>query len=417
MLSVSPRVFRPHLRAVVSAAPLVPFRAVAGGLPIVLGLFISHRWGRQELAAFMLAHATVTIVVAVVDWGATRALPRNLATLAADAATELLAAGNALRIALVGVAAGLVAALTAAGAIDADAARYLAILFPLCPLFLVTTNAVSERVVAAETGGITTAVAAGLLTFAGLGAIVLGLGAGVLWLVAAYVAGKAIEALLLVSGRWWVLSVGTAGVADTAAALWPFAAQTILGVIYSRLSVFTVERVTTRAELGVFSVALACQNALLLIPTSLALMQFPELTRRWQEGNAGAARRILVRYAIVAVPAVLVGALALLIVSGRIARALDVPPAMMPFVAAFAALAFMSSLSILGGFLLQARGQERLVSRLSVLTLSLALVYQVAALRLWGLWGIVAAVAAAEATTIVVFAVALACAGRDRDGG
>src|SRR6185436_10896161 len=57
LLSVSPRVFRPHLRAVVSAAPLVPFRAVAGGLPIVLGLFIAHRWGRQELAAFMLAHA------------------------------------------------------------------------------------------------------------------------------------------------------------------------------------------------------------------------------------------------------------------------------------------------------------------------------------------------------------------------
>ena len=174
---------------------------------------------------------------------------------------------------------------------------------------------------------------------------------------------------------------------------------------------------TTRAELGVFSVALACQNALLLVPTSLALMQFPELTRRWQEGNAGAVRRILVRYTLVAGPSVLLGAIALSSVSGRIARALDVPPAMMPFVAAFAALAFLSSLSILGGFLLQARGQERLVSRLSVVTLSLALVYQVAALRLWGLWGIVAAVAAAEATTIVVFAVALAYAGRDRDGG
>ena len=333
------------------------------------------------------------------------------------AASSPIAAGNALRLGLAGLAAVLVGVLAAAGAIEADAAPYLAILFPLCPLFLVTTNAVSERVVVAETGGITAAVAAGLLTFAGLGAIAIGLGRGPHWLVAAYVAGKAIEALLLVSGRWWVLSVGTAGVADTAAALWPFAAQSILGIIYSRLSVFTVERVTTRAELGVFSVALAFQNALLLIPTSLALMQFPELTRRWQEGNAGAARRILVRYTLVAGSSVLLGAIALVSVAGRLGRALDVPPAMMPFVAAFAALAFVSSLSILGGFLLQARGQERLVSRLSVVTLSLALVYQVAALRLWGLWGIVAAVAAAEITTIVVFAAALAYVGRNRDGG
>jgi hypothetical protein len=36
-----------------------------------------------------------------------------------------------------------------------------------------------------------------------------------------------------------------------------------------------VERATTRAELGIFSVALSFQNALLLVPTSLALTQFP----------------------------------------------------------------------------------------------------------------------------------------------
>src|SRR4030095_15276761 len=104
-----------------------------------------------------------------------------------------------------------------------------------------------------------------------------------------------IEAAILASGRWWVLSLRTTGVAATAAAFWPFAAQMILGVIYSRLAVFTVEQATTRAELGVFSVALAFQNAFLLIPTSLALTQFPELTRRWQDGNVRAVRRILVR--------------------------------------------------------------------------------------------------------------------------
>ena len=118
------------------------------------------------------------IAVAITDWGATRALPRNLATLASDAAAELLAAANALRLTLAGAALIVAAALVVAKAVDTDAARYLTILFPLCPLFIVTTNAVSERVVAGETRAITTAVAAGLLTFALLGGMMLALGFG-----------------------------------------------------------------------------------------------------------------------------------------------------------------------------------------------------------------------------------------------
>ena len=405
----SAHLFRPDLRAVASAAPLIPFRAAAGGMPIVLGLFLAHRWGRHELAAFTIAQAAVTIAVAVTDWGATRALPRNLATLAADAAGELIAAGNALRLALVAAAVIAAGSLVVAGAIDGDAARYLAILFPLCPLSIVTTDAVSQRVVAGETRAITTAVAGGLLTFALLGGVVMGLDGGAPWLVAAYVVGKVIEAAILASGRWWVLSLRTTGVAATAAAFWPFAAQMILGVIYSRLAVFTVEQATTRAELGVFSVALAFQNALLLIPTSLALTQFPELTRRWQDGDVRAVRRILVRYTIVSGLNAFLGAIVLAAVAGRVAAVLNIPPAMMPFVVVYAALSFLSSLNVVAGFLMQARGDERLASQLSVLTLSLALAYQIAALRAFGLWGIVAGVGAAEVTTLAVFALGLAC--------
>ena len=400
--------FRPHIRAVASAAPLIPFRAAAGGVPIVLGLFLAHRFGRRELAAFTLANAMVTIVVAVTDWGAARALPRNLATMASVAAAEFLAAGNVLRLSLVGLALVAVAAFVVTGAVDSEAARYLAILLPLCPLSLITTNAVSERVVAGETQAITAGVAAGLLTFAALAGAALALGVAGPGLVVAYVAGKAVEAAVLASGRWWVVSVRTSGVAASAAALWPFAAQTILGVLYSRLAVFTVEHATTRADLGVFSVALALQNALLLVPTSLALTQFPELTRRSRVGDGAAVRGILARYAIVSFGGVLLGAVALLAFAGRVAAALDVPPAMMPFVIAYAFLAFLGALSVVAGFVLQARGEEHLVSRLSLVTLSLALVYQITALRAFGLWGIVAAVGAAEVTTIATFSLALA---------
>jgi len=408
--------FRPHVRAVASAVPLISFRASAGGAPIAIGLFIAHRWGRRELAAFTIAHATVMIVVAVTDWGGTRALPRNLATLAPEAVAPFLAAGNALRLGFVAAAIAVVAALAGAGAIGADAVRYLAILLPLCPLSILTTNALSERVVSGATRPIAVAVSAGLASFGALAAAALTVHAGAPGIAAAYVAGKAIEAVVLVSGRWWVLSVATTGLASAAAALWPFAAQMILGVVYSRLAVFTVERATTREEFGIFSVALALQNALLLVPASLALMQFPELSRRAQAGEAAAVRRLLVRYTIVAAAAVLCGALVMLAAAGRIAAALDVPRGMMPFVVAFAALAFPASLSVVAGFFLQARGEERLVSRLSVLTLALALVYQVTALRAFGLWGIVAAVGAGEASTIAVFALGARPRRGRRDG-
>lgn len=412
----APILFRPYLRAVAAAVPLIAFRAAGGGVPIVIGLFIAHRWGRLELAAFTIAQATVTIVIAVTDWGATRALPRNLATLAADAAAEFVAAGNALRLGFVAAAIAVVAALAGTGAIGVDAVRYLVILLPLCPLSIVTTNALSERVVTGATRPIATAVAAGLASFAILGAAAVALHAGAAGVVAAYVAGKAVEAALLASGRWWMLSLARTRVAPTAAALWPFAAQMILGVVYSRLAVFTVERVTTREQLGVFSVALALQNALLLIPASLALTQFPELSRRSQAGDRAAVRRLLARYTIVAAAGVLAGALMLLALAGRIAAALDVPRGMMPFVVAFAALAFPASLSVIAGFFLQARGEERLVSRLSVLTLAMALIYQMTALRAFGLWGIVAAVAAGEGTTIAVFTLGSRYRRRGRDG-
>jgi O-antigen/teichoic acid export membrane protein len=406
--------FGRHLREVAAAAPLVPYRAVAGGIPIVLGLFLAHRWGRGELAAYTVAQAAVTIIVAITDWGATRALPRELTALAGDAGAAALGAANALRAALVGAAGLIVVACTLAGIVGADAGRYLLILFPLCALSIVTVDAVSERVVTRETGAIAAAVVAGLVSFAALGAIVLALDLTPPWLVAAYVAGKVVEAAVLVSGRWWVLSLNTAGVAASATALWPFAAQMILGVVYSRLAVFTVERAATRAELGVFAVALAFQNALLLVPTSLALTQFPELTRQWQAGDGRASRRILVRYVGVSGLAVLAGAAVLVAARGRIAAALDVPPPMMRFVIAYAMLSLLSSVSLMAGFVLQARGEERLVWRLSVLTIALALVYQVAALGAYGLWGIVAAVGVGEVTTIVVFSGALLRKRRDR---
>ena len=395
------------VRMFAAAMPLIAYRAIAGGMPIALGLFIAYRWGVGELASFTVANAVIAIALVVTDWGATRAFPRNLATLPASAAAEMLAGANLFRLLLLALLLAIGVTVTVAGVIDASVARYLAILFPVCLFQSMTTNAVSERVVAYETRGVGAGVMAGLVVFAVLGVATLALQRGPLWLVAAYVIGKGAETVVVSAGRWWVLSIGAGGMGATAAALWPFGMQMILGVVYTRLAVFTVERATTRAELGVFSLAVALQSALLLVPSSLALLLFPEMTQRAKEGDRAALRRVLVRYALASVVTVALGVVCLGLVMSHAGRRAGVPDELVPFVVAFIALAFLTIFSMIAGFLMQASGRESLAARLSVLTLSLALVYQIAALRAWGLWGIIAAVAAAEVTTIIFFGVAL----------
>ncbi len=396
-----------HLRAVADAIPLIAFRAAAGGTPLLIGLFIAGRWGLEDLAAFTVAYAMIAVATVVVDWGATRALPRNLATLPPAPAAHFLASSTSLRLLLAAavLAAGSLAAL--AGWLDPQVARFLAVLFPLCPAMVITTNAISERVVSAAVRPIGTAVAAGVGVFAALGGTSLALGLGPLWFVAAYVAGKLVEAVVLAAGRWWVMSLAATGLPATAALLWPFGAQMILGVIYSRLAVFTVERFTTRAELGVFSVAVALHGALLLVPTSLALLHFPDLTRRTRAGDAPGVRRLLVRYTIVSGLGVFLGVATLALLMTPVSELLQVPRSLAPLVVAFAALAALTIFSTMAGFLLQARGLESIAARWSVVTLLLGLLYQVAALSAFGLWGIVLGAAAGELTTILIFGAAI----------
>lgn len=376
-------------------------------MPILLGLFIANRWGLEELAAFTVANATIAIATIVADWGAPRAVPRNLATLLPQPASRFLASATALRllIVLAMFVLGLVAAV--GGAVHAQVMRYLTVLFPLCVLSVVTTNGVSQRVVSGQTPAIGASVVAGLSVFVTLSVAAAASGRGPVWFVAAYVVGKIVEALVIAWGRWWTLAISGTALGSTAIMLWPFSAQMILGIVYSRLSVFTVERMTTRAELGVFSVALALQGVVLLLPTSLALLQFPELSRLAHRGDAGRMRDLLLRYTIVSGLGVVLGVASVALLIERIGLLFNVPQALAPFLIAYAALAFLTIFTMMAGMLMQARGGEALAARLSVVTLVLALVYQLASLEALGLWGIVPGTAATELTALFVFGVAL----------
>jgi O-antigen/teichoic acid export membrane protein len=376
-------------------------------MPILIGLFIAHRWGLVEVAAYSLANATVAIALTLADWGASRALPRNLARASQPFAIEMVASANTFRLMLVGamiVAAGFA---VATGRLHDDVAAYLFLLAPLCITSVFTTNAVSQRLVVNETLGIGAGVASGLLTFAiASGAALLAHG-GPRSFVGAYVVSKIVEALFIMMGRGWVASLGSKHLLTTALALWPFSSQLILGVIYARLSFFTVERMTSRPELGVFSIASALSSAMLIIPVSVGMIYFPDLTRRSHENDRPGVRAIIVRYAIISIGAVTLSMAVLALLSAPIGRVLKVPEPYVPLIIAFASLSLLSIFTTILGLLMQARGEEKLAAWLSVVTLVLALVYQITALSRQGLWGILTAVAAAELTTIALFSGAL----------
>jgi O-antigen/teichoic acid export membrane protein len=359
------------------------------------------------VGAYTVASAAVIVASMIADWGATRALPRNLAVLDREEAIRFVRASNGFRMMLAAtiIAIAVIAALS--GRLQHNIGTYLLILVPLVPLSVIANTAMSERVATGNVQAIAGAVIGGFVTFAALGALLIRGGAGPAWFAASYVVGKVIETTVLASGRWWVAGVQREGSKATAIALWPFAAQMIMGVIYSRLSVFTMERMSSRVELGVFSVAMAFQSALVLVPASLALTGFPALTTLLRKGDRVGVRHALIRYTIVSFAGVTFGLALFVLLRTRIAAALNVPSSFVPFVVAFAALALLGTFSMKASYLLQAMGLEGLVARLSVVTLGLALVYQIVGLKLLGVWGIVAAVGMAELTTVSIFGLAI----------
>jgi O-antigen/teichoic acid export membrane protein len=287
--------------------------------------------------------------------------------------------------------------------VDPVVGSYLAVLFPIAILFAITTNAVAERVVSQSTAPVGAAVVAGLITFAALGVASLAWSLGPRAFVASYVIGKIVEAAVIAGGRWWVLAVHWGEMRAVAAELWPFSAHGILAVLYSRSAIFVVEQTSTRQELGVFSVAAAVQNALLLIPVSMALTRFPALTRLAKTGDVRAIRDIVARYVKSSALAVAGCVIVLWMTIYAGAPILGFSVHYAPLVAAVGTLAFLGILSMMAGFLLQAYGEEARAVRLSLATLVASVVFQFTALTLFGLWGVVLAIAAAEIFTIALF--------------
>jgi len=384
--------------------PIVAFRGLAGGMPILIGLYIAHRWGLASLGAYTFAASYVAVGLMITDWGCTRWLPRELALvrLTPGAPPTAAATANALRLTITVAFLVVTWVLAVAHILPADSTRFALELGLLCPITIYSMNGVSDRIVTREIGGIATAVFIGLTLFALLAFGGQSFAPGPDGIILAYVIGRAAEAAVVMRGRADLYPVAFRHFVSTAAALWPFSIQAILGVMYSRLSVFMIEHFR-RQDLGLVGAASALQNILLLFPVSIALLNYPAMTTAAAHGERQRLRTVLVGSAAASVAALTLAAGALFIARDRVAALLHIPPQLMLLVIAYAGIAYITIAPTLSGVLLQAMRYEKVTARLSFLTVAFALLYQCVLIRRFGLWGLVGAVAAAEATSAAIF--------------
>ena len=390
----------------VEVLPLVAFRGLNGGMPLLLGLYIGYRWGLAELGAFTLASSFVAIGLMVVDWGCTRWLPRELALARLqENSGSGVAAANTLRLFFAAAFLLLTGLLFATGRIPPESARFAMELGLLYPVSIFSVNGVSDRIVSREIAGIGGAVASGLMIFA-IGAwCTTRIGSGPHLLVLAYVTGKVVEGAFLMRGRARLFHIVPRHVPAMAIALWPFGIQAILGIVYARLSVFVVQHFRP-ADLGLFGVATALQNIFLLLPVSIGLLKYPGFTTAAVKGDRKHIRTALVTALAMSVAGVAAGVAVLFAGRHFISRVLHVAPASMLFVIVFSSIAALTAGAVMSGLLLQALGREHTTAKLSFITLAASLVAQFTFVRWLGLWGVVAGIATAELVSVAVFGTA-----------
>jgi O-antigen/teichoic acid export membrane protein len=398
----------------VEVLPLVAFRGLNGGMPLLLGLYIGYCWGLAELGAYTLASSFVAIGLMVVDWGCTRWLPRELALARVqDGTGSGVATANTMRLILAVAFLLLTAVLALTGRIPAGSARFALELGLLYPVSIFSVNGVSDRIVAREIAGIGGAVASGLAVFA-IGAwCVMRVGSGPHVLVLAYVTGKVVESVFLMRGRTRLFHFVPRHVPAMAFALWPFSVQAIVGVIYARLSVFIVEHFR-HADLGLVGVATALQNVLLLLPVSIGLLNYPLFTTAAAKGDRHRIRTALGSAVALSLAGVAAGVAVLVAGRNVIARVFHVTPGSMLFVIVFASIAGLTTGAAMSGLLLQALGRERTTAKLSFVTLAASLVAQFTFVQWLGLWGVAAGIATAELVSFCVFGIAAFRAFREK---
>jgi O-antigen/teichoic acid export membrane protein len=386
--------------------PLAVYRALNGGAPLLLGLYIASRWGIAELGGFTVAIAFLAVVIVVADWGCTRFVLGELAHHRGWTPQVSSATGVRVVIALLMISAGALYGL--AGGFDRDILRYLLLLSPVALSSIVATNGVSAHVVDASMQAITRAIAVALVPLGAAVALTYAFPLRVQTLVVGYVIGKLAEATVLVWKRWPLLRISFVHARTVFLSLVPFSIQAIFGTIYSRLPIFALEHWSTRTELGIVAAATTILNVFLLLPTSMTLFAYPRLVAAGRDGDCGRIRSIVKRYATGSVAIYGAGLTVLWMARDLVCRLLHMPSSASAFVVLWVAAGCATVGNAMAGAVLQAVSAERVAARIAAGALTFAIVAQSLAVSRFGMWGALLALTVSETGAIVTHGLAIA---------
>jgi O-antigen/teichoic acid export membrane protein len=393
-------------RSLLDVLPLAMYRALNGGVPLLLGLYIGSRWGIAELGGFTVAVAFLAVVTVIADWGCTRFVPREVAQHEGWTPHASSATGIRFVIASVMIAAGALYGLS--GGFDRDVLGYLLLLAPVAFSSIIATNGVSVHVVEGSMNAITRAIIAGLMPLAAAVALTYVFPLGVRTLVAGYVIGKLAEAAVMVWGRLQLLHVSFAHARSVFLSLLPFSFHATFGAIYSRVPIFALERWSTRTELGIVSAAVTILNVVLLLPTSMTLFAYPRLAAAGHDGDRKRIAAIVKRYTFGSVAIYAAGLVAFWLAKDIVAGLLHMPAGASSFLVFWVAAGSMTIVNVMSGAVLQAVSAEKVAARIGALALVFALPVQVMAVRRMGMWGALLALVICETGALTIYSLAAA---------
>jgi O-antigen/teichoic acid export membrane protein len=392
-------------RSLLDLLPLATYRALNGGVPLLLGLYIGSRWGIAELGGFTVAIAFLAVVNVIADWGCTRFVPREMAQNGGWTPQVASATGVRFVIAVVMIGAGALYGL--AGGFDRDVLGYLLLLAPVALSSIIATNGVSAHVVDGDMQAVSRSVLAGLVPLGAAVALTNAFPLRVRTLVIGYVLGKLAEAAGLVWRRWRLLRVSFVHGRAVFVSLIPFSIYAVFGTIYSRLPIFALERWSTRTELGVVAAATTIMNVFLLLPTSMTLLAYPRLAAAGRDGDVQRIKAIVKRYAAGSVTVYATGLAVLWLARELVARLLHIPPPDSTFVVFWVAAGCLTVGNAMGGAVLQAASAENLAARIATAGVTFAVIAQALAVSRFGMRGALAALIVCEGGALLAYVFAV----------
>lgn len=397
---------RNHMIVPLRALALTAQRAVTVGSPMLVGVFVARALGAERFGGYALITAVVSGAQIVVEFGLDKLLPR--AFVEQGASRDVFRRWLGFKLVLAMVLYCLIVAWTALVAIPNEIAFTLVIYGLNLFIHSYASNYRSLYVSLRSTGPV--AVAALLGGIVGLSSsipLLLTQRASLPLIATSLTAGALVELAVLIAvhgNREWLVP-SLPRVLPQFRETWSFALQTVLSAAYTRLPTLALGAFGGPSHVAAYAMAGSIYSAMSLVPASVAVALYPDLSSAHNQGDRKRFTSILTRHTTAALSLGILAAIALTLFAEPILITIYGTPGLLSVdVLRILALALVLAMlnSILGVGLF-AMHREVSVATLSLLSVSVAAVSNIILVSRNSELGAAWAMLAADTATALIF--------------